>query len=62
MFDVKPLIVVDVPLTLVLNPTFVGGFHRTVYEPVFSCVKPNVIDDDVDDILVGEFAFPCTVK
>ena len=62
MFCVKLLIVVDIPFIPDLDPLFVGGFHVTVYEPVLSCEKRNVIDVVVDDILVGGFAFPGTIS
>ena len=60
MFDIKPLIVVDVPVIFVSAPPFVGGFHMIVYEPVFSCEKLNVTDEVVDDSFVGELGFPGT--
>ena len=53
--------VVDVLEIPVIEPLFIDEFHVIVYEPVLSCDKPNVIDEAVYAILVGEFAFPGTV-
>ena len=54
--------VVDVLEIPVIEPLFIDEFHVIVYEPVLSCDKPNVIDEVVYAILVGEFAFPGTVS
>ena len=62
MFDFKPLIVADDPVIPVLDPPFVGGFHLIVYELPTNCGKCKVIDELVDDILDGGFAFPGTEK
>ena len=50
--------VVDVPVTPVLDPLFVGGLHVIVYEPTLSTDKPNFIDEVVDDILIGGLDLP----
>ena len=60
MLDDKPLILVDVPFTPVIDPLFVDGIHEIVYEPALSCKNPSVIAEVVDNILVGESAFSGT--
>ena len=57
MFGNKPLIVIDVPVIPVLDPLFSGECHVIVYDPVIRCGNLSVIDEVVDDILVGEFVF-----
>ena len=61
MLDTKPSTIADVPFIPDLDPLLIGGFHVIVYEPVFSRDNLSVIDEDVDDILVGKFAFPGAV-
>ena len=51
---------VNVRLTPVLSPFSVDDFHVIEYKPVISCVSLIVIDEIVDDIFAGGFAFPGT--
>ena len=62
MFDDKPLMVVDVPVTPELDPLFVGEYQLIVYEPMLSCASRNVIDEVVDKILVGGIVLPGTER
>ena len=62
MFEFSLLMIVDVPLIPVLDPLLTEDFHVIVYEPLLSCPSVNVIVEVVDDIFVGEFAFPGTIS
>ena len=60
MLDAKPSIFVDVPVIPIIDPLFAGGFQVIVYEPALSRKSPKVIDEVVDNILVGKVAFSGT--